>query len=302
VRSNAHFPQPPDNRKETIEYLVPEHARSLNPQPTTPLFRQRPGSTHVSRAFTLVELLVVIIIIAILAALLLPALSLAKAKGNQVACVNNLKQLVLASQMYAADYNGKLVQNYPANGSSFNGEPVPPWVAGSMKVLSDSTNTTLIRQGKLFPYASHERIYRCSADTSRTGGVPRVRSYAMNGWMGSRYMEGYYSGASPSGPSSRFRTFVKESELAVAGASLLWLIMDEDETSLDDAWFLVTMDDSQPFASLPSGRHRNGYALNFVDGHVEVYKRGNAVAVQLAGSGKANDFDWIRLKQVTTVR
>jgi len=243
-----------------------------------------------TQGFTLIELLLVIAIIAILAALLMPALATAQAKGKRTACLNNLKQCILSFQMYSADNDGKLAQNYPLKQTDSS-----TWVLGDMKVTSDSTNLTFIRQGKLFPYASQVGLYRCPADPSRTGGSPRVRSYSMNGWIGSRYMESY---PRPTG----YRTFVRDSELSVAGPATIWVIADEHEASIDDAWFLVTMDDSQPFASFPATRHERGYGLNFGDGHAEFYKLRDPRTQLTSEQISPYDSDWQRLKQVTTIR
>src|SRR5512142_2282262 len=67
--------------------------------------RPPPSQARCRRGFTLIVLLVVIAIIAILAAMLLPALSNAKRKGEQTGCLSNFRQAHLALQMWVDDNN-----------------------------------------------------------------------------------------------------------------------------------------------------------------------------------------------------
>ena len=69
-----------------------------------------------NKRFTLIELLVVIAIIAILAAILMPALSQARARGKAAQCTNNLKQIGLAIQLYTEDH--KMMPLYYMNGNN----------------------------------------------------------------------------------------------------------------------------------------------------------------------------------------
>src|SRR5262249_33521415 len=231
-------------------------------------------------------------IIAILSALLLPALGIARLKGERANCQSNLRQLGLAVQMYSADNDGRLPENRPGADSK-NG-----WVRGDMKRAEDATNQAAIKQSSLYPYASEVGFFRCPADRSQQDAMPRVRSYSMNGWVGSRYMEGSASNA-------KFRTFLRESELTAAGPAHIWLIQDEHEASIDDGWFLVTMDDSRPFANYPASRHSRAYASNFADGHVGLTRLSDPESQHFGQEHERfspTNADWLQMKQVTTVR
>src|SRR5689334_14206578 len=72
-----------------------------------------------NRAFTLVEMLVVIAIIAVLAALLLPALTRGKQRAQRIQCIGNLKEMGTAFHIFAHDHRGKFPMQTPiAEGGS----------------------------------------------------------------------------------------------------------------------------------------------------------------------------------------
>ncbi len=253
---------------------------------------------------TLIELLVVIAIISLLAALLLPVLASAKARSKQVSCLENLKQLEVAFQMYAADNGGKLVQNVSLITGDIYGLGSNAWVYGNMKSLEDATNPSTITLGELFPYVPQPKTYHCPADLIDAGGLPRIRSYSMNSWIGSAEME-------TSIQEKGYRIFIKESDLAASAPAAIWVFIDEHPLTLADGWFTVTMTDTTPFERFPATRHQNAYGLDFADGHAEVYHLRTAVtqvpenqtqafAVELAPAIAVNNSDWIKLKQVTT--
>ena len=80
----------------------------------------RPHQSRPCRAFTLVELLVVIGIIALLISILLPALSRAREQGNAVKCMSNLRQIYMGTELYAVAFKGYTMPSTAGTGSAQN--------------------------------------------------------------------------------------------------------------------------------------------------------------------------------------
>jgi prepilin-type N-terminal cleavage/methylation domain-containing protein/prepilin-type processing-associated H-X9-DG protein len=217
------------------------------------------------RAFTLIELLVVIAIIAILAAMLLPALSKAKLKAQAIACMNNGKQLGTAYLMYAHDYN-----DIALPGSSYSG--IPSWCGGGLHSTPDAIDVNFVKNSPTYPYLKSADVFRCPSDIAGLrwlGGAIQLRnrSYAVNGGFGNS------SWHQPNVPP--FKHMTKMTTITAPGPSLVYVLIDEHENSINDSHFY-------PFRNLkaydnrwldaPSGRHGNATGFNFADGHAEIHK------------------------------
>jgi len=295
---------------------------------------QKSGSDRL-HGFTLIELLVVIAIIAILAAMLLPALGKAKAKAQQIYCMNNSKQMMVAVSLYTGDFT----ELYPPNEDDGAAPAGHSWVKGyagtgqsqefDPDILTDPSTALLANY-----IGKNTSIYKCASDR-RSGlyngtvpanfgkTIPAARTISMSQVVGTscKARADSNSGHSSDAPSkpvngrhltdgshlanSVYRCFGKSTDYSgAASPSRVWVFIDEDERSLNDGGFAVRASVAE-WIDYVGTYHSNGGGLVFADGHSEVHKWKDSrtkAPNPIARVGAVGSVDWQWLVDNTTVK
>lgn len=215
---------------------------------------------HKQKSFTLVELLVVIAIIALLMAILMPALELAREQGMRITCLNNLRQLMLAWNLYADINDDKIVNGNTSTGT-FNTDGTC-WVywPGSGSPVGERIQG--IKDGLIFQYCPNVKLYKCP-----TGIVGEVVTYAVVDAM-----NGY-----DAIPGAEGKILKTRMEILRPAERAVFL----DEGRLSPASWTIWYDQEKWWDQI-TARHGDGTNFSFADGRAEYWKWQDPRTIEVA--------------------
>ena len=282
--------------------------------------------------FTLIELLVVIAIIAILAAMLLPALSSAKARAQAVVCMGNMSQLMKACFMYTSDNH----EYFPPNPDDGGTDPGYEWVCGDVEGWMptigsggnvDAGNSQFLTDSSyclLAPYLNKNAgVFKCPSDprncifNSKT--VPVVRSCSANqgvgtvdaAWVNTGTHSGtptlavpgpWLTGNHSEAAQTQYATFGRSTSFRNCSPSDIFIYDDENPWSVNDGALAVCAAIPEVI-DYPTSFHNGACGFAFCDGHAEIHKWKSSLFVLngpasiksagAPGSVAYNDWFWL---------
>lgn len=255
--------------------------------------------------FTLIELLVVIAIIVILAAMLLPALSKAKQKATQAACLSNQKQLALAWGMHADDNGDKMVNlstwtkdqptflaNTPWRTDWHNAQLTSVTISATPTgddirkyVQAGYKNPQPNVDGPLYKYAPNVDVIHCPGDKRYQLPASATGQFAWDSYSGSSKLNGEDVIGGDSG-------YTKRTQVMHPSDRFIWIEGGDMRGENQGSWAMANYGSpgafppwsDAMFGDSPAAFHINVTTLNFADGHAEAYKWTDGTTIAYASS------------------